>query len=216
MSRRICSTFVALLFGLQASPKAAGQTPAAGQPAPAARANESRPAPKLQTRPHGLRVPVDPAKIFMDDGDTVDIRWSNDDLETIRILGIDCPETRHIEHNLPYPQDFGPEARAFAKGAFAVATEVQLLRSSTLDPFGRTLGYVFLNGRNYSLLVVRARLAAESVSHYGDNGLPKEAAEVLAAANAAGPVPFEPPHQFRARMRDVTKWMQEKGVSAEK
>ena len=152
----------------------------------------------------------------MDDGDTVDIRWSKDDLETVRILGIDCPETRHIEHNLPYPQDFGPEARAFAKGAFATATEVELLRSSTLDPYGRTLGYVFLNGRNYSVLVVRTRLAAESVSHYGDNGLPKEAAEVLAAAKAAGPVPFEPPHQFRARMRDVTKWMQEKGVLAEK
>jgi endonuclease YncB( thermonuclease family) len=216
MSRRFCLTFVALLAGLQASPQAAGQAPAAGQPAPAARANESRPAPKPQTRPHGLRVPVDPAKIFMDDGDTVDIRWSKDDLETVRILGIDCPETRHIEHNLPYPQDFGPEARAFAKGAFAVANEVELLRSSTLDPFGRSLGYVFLNGRNYSVLVVRARLAAESVSHYGDNGLPKEAAEVLAAANAAGPVPFEPPHQFRARMRDVTKWMQEKGVEAEK
>ncbi len=210
MSRRFCLTFVALLAGLQAPAWVAGQAP------PAARATEARPAPKPQNRPHGLRVPVDPAKIFMDDGDTVDIRWSKDDLETVRILGIDCPETRHIEHNLPYPQDFGPEARAFAMGAFAVATEVELVRSSTLDPFGRTLGYVFLNGRNYSILVVRARLAAESVSHYGDNGLPKEAAEVLAAAKAAGPVPFESPHQFRARMRDVTKWMQEKGIEAEK
>ncbi len=215
MSRRFFLTFVALLFGLQAPPQAAGQAPA-GQPAPAARANESRPVPLPQTRPHGLRVPVDPAKILVDDGDTVEIRWSRDDLETVRILGIDCPETRHLEHSLPYPQDFGPEARAFAKGAFAVATEVELLRSSTLDPFGRSLGYVFLNGRNYSVLVVRARLAAESVSFYGDNGLPKEAAEVLVAANAAGPVAFEPPHQFRARMRDVTKWMQEKGASAEK
>lgn len=216
MSRRFCLTLVALLFGLQASPQAAGRAPAGSQPAPAARANESRPAPLPQTRPHGLRVPVDPAKILMDDGDTVDIRWSKGDLETVRILGIDTPETRHLEHNLPYPQDFGPEARAFAKGAFAVASEVELLRSSTLDPFGRTLGYVFLNGRNYSVLVVRARLAAESVTHYGDNGLPKEAAEVLAAAKDAGPVPFEPPHQFRARMRDVTKWMQEKGAEAEK
>jgi endonuclease YncB( thermonuclease family) len=216
MSRRFVVTCVALLFGLQAPPQAAGQAPEAGAAPAGARASEARPAPKPQTRPQGLRVPVDPAKIFVDDGDTVDIRWSRDDLETVRILGIDCPETRHLEHNLPYPQDFGPEARAFAKGAFAVATEVELLRSSTLDPFGRTLGYVFLNGRNYSVLVVRARLAAESVSHYGDNGLPKPAAEVLAAATAAGPLPFEPPHQFRARMRDVTKWMQEKGAEAEK
>ncbi len=218
MSRRFCMMVAALLLGLPAPAPVAGQAPAAGQTAPAAtaRANEPRTAPKPQTRPQGIRVPVDPAKILMDDGDTVEIRWSRDDLETVRILGIDTPETRHLEHNLPYAQDFGPEARAFAKGAFATATEVELLRSATLDPFGRTLGYVFLNGRNYSVLVVRARLAAESVSHYGDNGLPKEAAEVLAAAKAAGPVPFEPPHLFRARMRDVTKWMQEQGVSAEK
>jgi endonuclease YncB( thermonuclease family) len=217
MSRRHCLTFVALLAGLQAPLPVAGQFATVPQARSAARgASEARPAPRPQARPHGLRVPVDPARILMDDGDTVDIRWSKDDFETVRILGIDCPETRHLEHNLPYPQDFGPEARAFAKGAFAVATEVELLRSSTLDPYGRTLGYVFLNGRNYSVLVVRARLAAESVSHYGDNGLPKEAAEVLAAAKEAGPLPFEPPHQFRARMRDVTKWMQEKGVSAEK
>jgi endonuclease YncB( thermonuclease family) len=209
MLRRFCPILAVLLL---AGP--AGSAPVAGQAAATAR--QAQPAPTPQPRPHGMRVPVDPARILMDDGDTVDIRWSKDDVETVRILGIDCPETRHLEHNLPYPQDFGPEARAFAKGAFAVATQVELLRSATLDPFGRSLGYVFLNGRNYSVLVVRARLAAESVSHYGDNGLPKEAAEVLAAAKAAGPVPFEPPHLFRARMRDVTRWMQEQGIEAEK
>ena len=210
MIRRLALTLAVLLAFGQAAAQVS--TP----PATAARgATEARPAPKPQPRPHGMRVPVEPARIRMDDGDTVDIRWSKADVETVRILGIDCPETRHVEHNLPYPQDFGPEAGAFARGAFAVATQVELLRSSTLDPFGRTLGYVFLNGRNYSVLVVEARLAAESVSHYGDNGLPKEAAEVLAAAKAAGPVPFEPPHLFRARMRDVTKWMQEKGIEAE-
>ena len=95
-----------------------------------------------------------------------------------------------------------PRPRAFAQGAFAVATEVQLLRSRTLDPYGRTLGYLFLNGRNYSVLVVEARLAAETVTFYGDNGLPTEAAEVLAAAKSAGPLPFEPPHVFRGRMRE--------------
>lgn len=209
---------VALVIGLQALPAARGQAPSAAAQAPPAapRAAEPRPAPKPQPRAHGMRVPVDPARILMDDGDTVDIRWSRDDLETVRILGIDTPETRHLEHNLPYAQDFGPEARAFARGAFAVASQVELLRSSTLDPFGRTLAYVFLNGRNYSALIVQARLAAESVTHYGDNGFPREAADVLAAAKAAGPVPFEPPHQFRARMRDVTRWMQEKGSEAEK
>ena len=182
---------------------------------PAARSAEPRPEPKPQPRPHSLRVPVDPARVQVDDGDTVVIRWSKDDVEIVRILGIDTPETRHPEHDLPYAQSFGPEARAFARGAFAAANEVQLLRSRTLDPFGRTLGYVFVNGRNYSVLVVEARFSAETVTFYGDNGLPTEAAEVLAAAKSAGPVPFEPPHAFRGRMRQLSKWMAEKGLEVE-
>jgi micrococcal nuclease len=213
MIRRLRSlSLVVLAAGLTASAHAQTAAPATPAQSPA----QPQPAPKPQTRPHGQRIPVDITRILVDDGDTVSIRWGKDDVENVRILGIDTPETRHLEHNLPYPQDFGPEARGFAQGAFATATEVQLLRASTVDPFGRTLGYLFLNGRNYSVLVVKARLAAESVSHYGDNGFPKEAAEVLAAAKAAGPVPFEPPFQFRARMRDVTTWMKQQGVDAEK
>jgi hypothetical protein len=92
-----------------------------------------------------------------------------------------------------------------------VAREVEVLRAATLDPFGRTLGYVFLNGVNYSVLVVGARLAEESVTRYGDNGFPQEAARVLEAAKAAGPLPFEPPGQYRARMREVTKAMKARG-----
>ncbi len=42
--------------------------------------------------------------------------------EIVRILGIDTPEMRRLEHNLPYDQPFGPEAKAFAQGAFAAAT----------------------------------------------------------------------------------------------
>jgi endonuclease YncB( thermonuclease family) len=156
-------------------------------------------------------VAVPPALVSVDDGDTVVIRWGAQDAEIVRILGIDTPETRHVEHDLPFDQPFGLEARSFARGAFAVAREVEVLRAATLDPFGRTLGYVFLNGVNYSVLVVGARLAEESVTRYGDNGFPQEAARVLEAAKAAGPLPFEPPGQYRARMREVTKAMKARG-----
>ena len=186
-----------------------------GARAALAQATEPRPRPSPQPRPHSMRVPVDPLRIQVDDGDTVLILWAKGDREIVRILGIDTPETRHLEHNLPYAQSFGPEARGFAQGAFAAATQVELLRAATLDPYGRSLGYLFLNGRNYSVLVVQARLSAETVTFYGDNGLPAQAAEVLAAAKAAGPVPFEAPHLFRARMRDLTKWMKENGLEAE-
>ncbi len=116
----------------------------------------------------------------------------------VRILGIDTPETRRLEHNLPFDQPFGKEANAFAKGAFAAATDLELLRCPTLDPYGRTLAYLFINGRNFSIMVIKARYSTETVSHYGDNGLPAEAAEVKAAAKDIGPLPFEPPHVYRA------------------
>jgi micrococcal nuclease len=166
---------------------------------------------KPQPRPHGERGVVPPALLQVDDGDTVVVRWSEKDAEIVRILGIDSPETRHVEHNLPYAQPFGEEARAFALGAFAAAGRIELLRAATLDPFGRTLGYLFVDGRNYSTLIVRARLAAESITAFGDNGFPKEAAEVMEAAKVQGPLPFEPPHVFRARMRELSAWLKARG-----
>ncbi len=188
----------------------AEDAPATGSPPAAAPATASRD--RAQPRPHGTRVAVDPDRVGVDDGDTVTIRWTRSDTEIVRILGIDTPETRHLEHDIPYAQPFGEEARRFAEEAFTKASRIELLRSATVDPYGRTLAYVFIDGRNYSVLVLRARLALESVSHYGDNGLPEEAAEVLAAAEAAGPVPFEPPHRYRARMRELSKYMKEQGT----
>ena len=170
-----------------------------------------RPEPRPQPRPAGKRVPVPVEALLVDDGDTVGIRWSATDVETVRILGIDTPETRHVEHDIPYSQPFGSEARSFARGVFAATEKVELLRAATLDPYGRTLGYLFVDGKNFSVLILKERLAEESVSRYGDNGLPTEAAEVTAAARAAGPLPFEPPGAFRARMRELSRALKERG-----
>lgn len=190
-----------------------GETRAAGSGQ--AQGSSSRRPPEAQPRPYGSRVDVPLDRVEIDDGDTINIRWDGGDREIVRILGIDTPETRHLEHDIPYAQPFGEEAQAFAEKAIGGAGRIELLRSATLDPYGRTLGYVFVDGQNYSVLVVSARLAIESVSHYGDNGLPREAAEVLAAAKAAGPVPFEAPHLYRARMRELSKYMKEQGTYPE-
>jgi endonuclease YncB( thermonuclease family) len=201
------AAFVVAAAWLVLAPRADGQarTPPTSQ-------QGARSAPAPQTRPHSVRLAVDPSLLSVDDGDTVVVKWRKDEVETVRILGIDCPETRHPEHDLPFGQPFGEEARAFAQGAFRAATKVELLRAATLDPYGRTLGYVFVNGENYSVLVLRARLAEESISRYGDNGFPGEAEQVAKAAKAAGPLPFESPGTFRGRMRDVAKWMKAQGI----
>lgn len=171
---------------------------------------------KAQPRPHSTRVAVPAALLVVDDGDTVSIRWNEKDEEIVRILGIDSPETRHVEHNLPYAQPFGEEARAFALGAFAAAGRIEVMRAATVDPFGRTLAYLFIDGRNYSTMIVRARLAAESITQFGDNGFPKEAAEVMDAAKVQGPLPFEAPHIFRARMRELSAWLRARGEYPER
>ena len=193
-----------------------GAAPALAQTSPPPdRSSAPRAERKPQARPSGSKIEVDPSKVDVDDGDTAVIHSSATDAETIRFLGIDTPETRHVPHDLPYAQPFGPEARAFALGAFATATKVELKRSTTLDPYGRTLGYFFLNDKSYAVLVVSARLAEESVTRYGDNGFPEEAAAVAAAAKAAGPLPFESPGDYRRRMRAVSSWMKFKGISPE-
>jgi len=183
------------------------------QPAQTAQPAAPKPTAKPQPRPHSTKVAVDARIVQVDDGDTVVIRWPKEpEGEIVRMLGIDTPETRHVEHDIPFDQMFGPEARAFTRGVFAGATRVEVLRASTLDPYGRTLGYLFVDGRNASVLIIEARLAYESVTQFGDNGFPAEAALIKSAAEKAGPLPFEQPYQFRGRMRDVTKWMKAQGI----
>ena len=155
------------------------------------------------------RVPVDPALIDVGDGDTVVIHWSAQDKERIRILGIDTPEVAHHSMGWFDDQAYGPEATAFAQGVFAMAETVELLRSAEPDGYGRTLGYLFVNGRNYSVLAVKAGFAAETVTHYGDNGLPEPSEAVLAASREVGPVPFEAPYKFRGRMRKLNEYREQ-------
>ncbi len=191
-------TLLIVLAGLLGAEAAAGPAPA--RPTEAAR----------QKRPHGVRVEVPRERIEADDGDTFFVRWSKDDAETVRVLGIDAPETRHLAHEIPFAQPFGPEARAFALGVLAAAERVEILRAATLDSYGRTLAYVFVGNRNYSALIVLAHLAEETVGHFGDNGFPKEAEEVLKAARQAGPPAFESPASYRARMRVLSRYLRER------
>jgi micrococcal nuclease len=171
-----------------------------------AQAEESGKRDRTQQRPSMERVSIELDRIDVGDGDTVVILWGDDDRERVRILGIDTPEVAHPNFGQPYDQFYGPEAAAFAAGVFAAANKVELLRAAETDGYGRTLGYFFVNGRNYSVMAVAAGYAAESVTHYGDNGFPEESEEVLAASRKVGPVVFEAPYLFRKRMREVKEW----------
>jgi hypothetical protein len=71
---------------------------------------------------------------------------------------------------------------------------------------------VFLDGRNLSALLAGAGLAAENLGRFGEGGFPAPAAEVREAAARAGPLPFEPPHAYRARMREVARDLRARGL----
>jgi micrococcal nuclease len=147
-------------------------------------------------------VPLD--LIEVEDGDTFVIHWPDTQPETVRILGIDTAE---IQHEVPKMDDqpYGTEARGFFTGVLATTRTARITRCEQPDKYGRTLAYLYVDRRNYSELVVRARLAYESVSKYGDNGFPDEAALILSAYQDAikeEPLPFENPSDFRARMRE--------------
>ena len=159
----------------------------------------------------GARLGVPKGLVSVDDGDSLVIRWK-EGVEVVRILGIDAPETLHLEHDIPYPQPFGEAAAGFLAGAVAAATRVEIVRAAKPDAYGRTLAWVFLDGRSVSVLEIEARLAVETVSRFGDNGFPQEAQACLAAAQAAGPVAFEEPHLYRRRMRTVSAWLKERGL----
>jgi micrococcal nuclease len=80
------------------------------------------------------------------DGDTIVVRRSGGTDETIRLLGVDTPETHHPTKPV---QCFGPEAAAYTtKRLFGqvVQLEDDVERH---DVYGRRLAYVYLDGRNY-------------------------------------------------------------------
>ena len=97
------------------------------------------------------------------DGDTVRVRITNPPaglnvIETIRLLGVDTPETvhpnRHVEH-------FGQEASDFTKAALLDQTVYLAFDWDLRDRFGRLLAYIYTDeGRSFN-----ARLIYEGFGH---------------------------------------------------
>ena len=78
------------------------------------------------------------------DGDTIELRIGTSS-ETVRLLGIDTPETVHPTKPV---ECFGPEASARTKELLPRGTKVRIARDSEArDHFGRLLLYVYLGDR---------------------------------------------------------------------
>ena len=116
----------------------------------------------------------------------------------IRILGIDAPEIKNIEHGFYEDQPYGRKAQKRVEEFIKKAKTVEYLPFKE-DRYGRLLAHVFVDGELLSVLLIRERLAYETVSYYGDNGFPKLAEKILKAAYETPLPPFEPPYIWKKK-----------------
>lgn len=113
------------------------------------------------------------------DGDTLEVKdlWQRQ--QTVRLLNVDAPETKHPNRIV---ECYGPEAAEFLAKLLPPGTKVQLSYDmETTDEYGRTLAVVYVDGKSVNVELAAQGLAAP-VS-FGDNVsfLP----EVQAAADEA-------------------------------
>jgi micrococcal nuclease len=101
------------------------------------------------------------------DGDTIDVARGADgrDTDTVRLLGIDTPETHHPTKPV---ECFGPEASSFTEERLA-GRSVQLEADiEQRDRYGRRLAYVVVDGGRFNDELLRrgyARLLVIEPNH---------------------------------------------------
>jgi micrococcal nuclease len=119
------------------------------------------------------------------DGDTIVVAFAGGHRESVRILGVDTPET--VKPNTPV-QCFGPEASHYTHDRLLGRRVSLEFDSETRDLYGRLLAYVYIAGarfddellrRGYGRLLViapndlhaRAMLDAETEARRARRGL---------------------------------------------
>ena len=93
------------------------------------------------------------------DGDTLVVSGG----ERIRLIGVDTPETKHP--NKPV-QPFGKEAYEFTKRTVeGKHVQIKYDPRETKDRYGRTLGYVYVDGKFLNEMLLREGLARAMLNY---------------------------------------------------
>jgi micrococcal nuclease len=85
------------------------------------------------------------------DGDTVEVAFEGRELD-VRLIGIDTPES--VKPDSPV-ECYGPEASAYTEGRLEGETVRLEFDVERLDPFDRTLAYVWLGDELFNETLVR-------------------------------------------------------------
>jgi endonuclease YncB( thermonuclease family) len=110
--------------------------------------------------------------IGISDGDTITVLKNKTRIK-IRLHGIDCPE---------FHQAFGNRARRFTSKK--VYKKTVTIRPVDTDRYGRTVAWVYIDGKNLNEEIVRAGLARHYRRYSNDGNL--AAAELEARKKRAG------------------------------
>ncbi|MFC6965104.1 thermonuclease family protein [Halocatena marina] len=107
------------------------------------------------------------------DGDTVEVEFSNGDVDTIRLVGVDTPETiasneDPSEYGIPdtvhgrdWLLNWGEKAKQFARDEL-IGTHVRVVTDPKLDTrgsYGRLLAYIYDDGVNFNRELLERGLA---------------------------------------------------------
>ena len=118
------------------------------------------------------------------DGDTLEVRLDDGDVETVRLIGVDTPET--VKPDTPV-QCFGPQASAFEHRHTEGKRVRLLVGMEPRDFYGRLLAYVFVDDRFLEVELLRRGLARTLTFHPNDRFAPRfEKLERIAAKRGKG------------------------------
>ncbi|RUS44898.1 thermonuclease family protein [Cohnella sp. AR92] len=92
------------------------------------------------------------------DGDTMKVRINGSkNIETIRLLLVDTPET--VDPDIAYPQPYGKEASDFAKSTLSGQDVNIELDVSERDKYGRLLCYLYVGDKLFNEMLLEQGLA---------------------------------------------------------
>src|SRR5690606_4005805 len=98
--------------------------------------------------------------ISVTDGDTFKVRLDNGKTETVRLILVDTPETKHPSKPV---QPCGPEAYEFTKRMVSGKKVTLELDVQKRDKYGRLLAYVYVGGKSVQEALLAEGLAKVSV-----------------------------------------------------
>jgi endonuclease YncB( thermonuclease family) len=114
----------------------------------------------------------------------------------IRLLGADTPEIVHYEDGIFINQDYGLAAASFTYQAITEAQHI-IIKEGEIDKYGRVLAHVEIDNELLSVRLIKAGLAYETISTYGDQGFLEFADQIMTASWTAPQQKFQNPHDWR-------------------